>query len=127
MGTRAIINIRDESGESILHLYSQWDGYPSGVGKALAVFLGGIRLVNGLTGKEHGSVANGMGCLAAQVVSHFKTEVGSIYIVNKNTHDGIDYTYEVFENRVVVRNYDSQIMFQGSWDDFSDFCHDDDR
>jgi hypothetical protein len=126
MGTRAIINIHDEDRESILHLYSQWDGYPSGVGKALAVFLGGIRLVNGLTGKESGPVANGMGCLAAQVVSHFKTEVGSIYIVNKNTQ-GVDYTYEVFEDRVIVKNYSGQIMFQGSWDDFSDFCHDDDR
>jgi hypothetical protein len=127
MGTRAIVNIFDEDRKSLVCMYSQWDGYPSGLGKTLAAFLGGIRLVNGLTGKEKGPVANGMGCLAAQIVKHFKNEVGSIYIINEKDDWGIDYTYEVYDNKVRVKNYGGEVIFLGSWEDFSDFCHDDDR
>lgn len=131
MGTRAIVNVYDVVDNfnegKIVSIYSQWDGYPSGIGRELSVFLNNIHLVNGFTRQETRRIANGMGCLAAQIVSHFKKEVGSFYLVscNENEH-GQDYTYDVYQDKVRVTNYSGEVIFLGSWEDFSDFCIDDD-
>lgn len=123
MGTRALIKVYDESNMAIACLYSQWDGYPSGLGTDLAVFLNGIKLVNGISGSETVSVANGMGCLAAQMIVHFKKAVGSYYLVDPKQDHGQEYVYEVHQNKVRVSNYNGEVIYLGSWSLFSDFCN----
>ncbi len=72
MGTRCLTYVY-EVNEPIVCLYRQFDGYPSGHGAELGDFLKGIQLGNGIAGKpEMGTFANGMGCLAAQLIAHFK-------------------------------------------------------
>jgi len=122
MGTRALVNVRDEGGSVILCMYSQFDGYPSGLGSDLAKFLKNIKLVNGFTGKEPLPVANGMGCLAAQLVAYFKKEVGQYYLVDPTVEHGEDYIYDITEKKVKVRNYRDEILFDDSWYLFREFC-----
>lgn len=121
MGTRALTFVYDESKNPVLCLYSQWDGYPSGHGQDLAAFLDSIQLINGFTGKETGPVANGMGCLAALLVSHLKKEVGSYYIVDPGVDHGQDYEYHIYEKEVVVKD-PAHIIFKGDWHQLSEFC-----
>lgn len=123
MGTRALIKIRDESTSVVACLYSQWDGYPSGLGVELSAFLNGIKLVNGFTGQESGPVANGLGCLAAQMVVHFKKQVGSYYLVDSKQDHGQEYVYDVYGDKVKVTNYAGEIIYSGPWNLFSDFCY----
>lgn len=84
MGTRSLTFFRDTSfDEDVLLavIYKQYDGYPTGYGAELKEFLTGFTVTNGIS-SDSGKSANGMGCLAAQVIAHFKTEngVGGIYM-----------------------------------------------
>jgi len=78
MGTRALTFVYDGD-KPIVNLYRQYDGYPTGHGAELAQFLDGFKIVNGI-GAEKTRIANGMGCLAAQMVAHFKDSVGGFYM-----------------------------------------------
>ena len=92
MGTRSL-TVFKEHGKEIVVLYRQYDGHPSSHGEELKQFLLGFSVVNGLTG-ERTKVANGMGCLAAQVVAHFKTEPGNFYLYSADSRDcGEEYIY----------------------------------
>jgi hypothetical protein len=73
MGTRSLTRINIANGDRIINLYRQFDGYPSGHGKELFEFLNGFEIVNGYSGNEGPKAANGAGCLAAQLVTHFKS------------------------------------------------------
>jgi hypothetical protein len=89
-------------------MYRQFDGYPSGHGAELAEFLASGKMVNGLSGDDT-SVFNGMCCLAAQMVAHFKKEPGGIYLMvpTPGADHGQEYEYHVrFEDylRVKVRD-----------------------
>lgn len=96
MGTRSLTVVKDE-GLEIITLYRQYDGYPSGHGEELVEFLKPFSIVNGLSGKRE-KVANGMGCLAAQIVAHLKTEPGGIYIYPPGSRDcGEEWIYTVYE------------------------------
>lgn len=123
MGTRSLTFVYDHD-EAVLNLYRQFDGYPEGHGAELAEFLTGIEAVtNGISMGETRRTANGMGCLAAQLVAHFKNSVGGFYIHSVTSTDcGQDYEYHVYENRVVVKNYNGKELFDGDWDQFSGFC-----
>ena len=122
MGTRSLTFVYNERGEAIVNLYRQYDGYPSGHGAELAEFLAGKRIVNGLSG-DTSMVFNGMGCLAASLVAHFKQSAGGFYIYAvTNTDCWQDYEYHVYENKIVVKNFNSQEMFSGDWESFSKFC-----
>ena len=123
MGTRALVKVYDEGNDVVSCIYSQWDGYPSGLGVDLAAFLNSIKLVNGYTGKEMGPVANGMGCLAGQLVVHLKKQVGSYYMVSPNQDHGEEYTYDIYQNKVRVSNHDKEVLYLGPWDGFSEFCN----
>lgn len=57
--------------------YQQFDGYPEGWGQKLYEFLAGFAVGNGLS-SERVKVANGAGCLAAQMVAFFKTRPGGL-------------------------------------------------
>lgn len=127
MGTRSVTWVYETNLEPVLALYGQYDGYPQGVGSKIAEFLKPLKLVNGF-GLNPVNEANGMGCLAAQLVAAFKQKVGGYYIVSPAGNNyGQDYEYHIYSDRVIVKNWDQQVIFQGTWSQFSDFCYDDDQ
>ena len=117
MGTRSVTTLY-EGDKPLLAFYRQMDGYPSGHGQELVDFLKGIEMVNGIQmGGEPPKLqqANGAGCLAAQILTHFKTgvinytygqdgtkiregdNVGSIYVVPIGQTE--EYNYDVVVNK----------------------------
>jgi len=102
MGTRHLTIIKDNDDTEIAVMYGQWDGYISGYGKDLKKFLNGFYIVNGYTknDEEEGvKSANGMGCLAAQIVAHFKKKIGSFHLEPSGTRGiGEEYIYTVYVN-----------------------------
>jgi hypothetical protein len=103
MGTRSLTTFietyKDKDGKKkktkLCTMYRQFDGYPSGHGSELAEFLSKGKLVNGLGLDNKGLVFNGIGCLSAQVISHFKGDTaGGFYMVNGINH-GEEYRYEI--------------------------------
>lgn len=93
MGTRSLTTVFDENNRPLLSLYRQYDGYYEGHGEELAAFLKERTVVNGFGLNSGPTVSNGMGCLAASLVAHFKKEIGSFYIVNPS--DKQEYNYEI--------------------------------
>lgn len=121
MGTRSLTFVYDGD-RPLINLYRQFDGYPSGHGAELAEFLAGKRIVNGLSG-DTSMVFNGMGCLAAQLVAHFKQSAGGFYIHSvEDTDCWQDYEYHVYEDSVTVKRHDGEVLFNGAWREFADFC-----
>jgi hypothetical protein len=136
MGTRALTFVYDGN-KPIVNLYRQYDGYPTGHGAELAEFLNGFTIVNGI-GAETTRTANGMGCLAAQIVAHFKESVGGFYIHSVDaTECGQDYEYHVYQKdkelrvRVTDRGCNmfgltmsdtNDSIFDGSVAEFVTFC-----
>ena len=122
MGTRCLTYVY-EGNSPLVCLYRQFDGYPSGHGAELANFLKGIKLGNGIADNpKMGKFANGMGCLAAQLVVHFKKSVGGFYIHLVTDSSGVDYEYHVYANKVVVKDSDEVVVFSGSRKDFAEYC-----
>ena len=122
MGTRCLTYVY-EGNSPLVCLYRQFDGYPSGHGAELANFLKGIKLGNGIADNpKMGKFANGMGCLAAQLVAHFKKSVGGFYIHLVTDSSGVDYEYHVYANKVVVKDSDEAVVFSGSRKDFAEYC-----
>lgn len=97
MGTRSLTKFygNGKSKKPFAVMYRQMDGYPEGHGKELAAFLAKLGRVNGISDFK-APIANGIHCLAAQVVEHFKDGVGSIYLMDAGDH-GQDFEYEVRE------------------------------
>ena len=99
MGTRCLTKVYDEQGHMLINMYRQFDGYPTGHGAELAEFLNNGRMVNGLimTKTPQELVFNGAGCLAAQLVAHFKQEPGGFYLYPTNIEDcGQDFEYHIY-------------------------------
>ena len=105
MATRGIVRFaKREEGVSFnehpenveVQIYNHYDSYPEGLGLDLAKFMCDFRVVNGL-GRDEGKVANGMGCLAAQLIADMKKKPGNVY-VEKPYKDRawIDYVYYVW-------------------------------
>jgi len=128
MGTRSLTyvyeNYKNEQGnkveEPIIALYRQYDGYPTGHGAELADYLNGMYVVNGLgLDQKDQKVANGMGCLAAQLVANFKTEAGQFYLHAPvlNRDDWQEYEYHIQQDRIFVYSYDKEI-FSGTWQEY---------
>jgi hypothetical protein len=122
MGTRSLTFVYDGD-VPVINIYRQYDGYPSGHGHELAQFLDSKTLVNGF-GKQNSFEANGMGCLAAQLIVQLKHGVGGIYIYPVSSTDCFqDYEYHVYEDRVVVKD-PTAVIFEGTWEEFGRFCLD---
>lgn len=102
MGTRSntlVIDTGYKPEVIFVNMYRQMDGYPSGHGKDLAEFLMPFTMVNGMGLRDTRKIANGVGCLAAQIVAHFKTGPGHIYLDTPTKKAcGNDYTYIVRAN-----------------------------
>ena len=125
MGTRHLTYVYEDSDTILLCMYGQWDGYPTGHGADLAEFLNSFdAIVNGIPVGDKRKMANGMGCLAAQLVGHFKKDAGSFYIYPpKLGHDcWQEYEYHIRPNSVKVTDGDGYSLFNGTWQDFADFC-----
>ena len=119
MGTRSLTFVYDGD-KAIINMYRQFDGYPSGHGAELAEFLISGEMVNGFSDKN-AKQFNGMGCLAASMIAHFKNSVGGFYIHAVTDTDCFqDYEYHVFEDKVVVKN-PTEVIFSGSWKEFLSF------
>jgi hypothetical protein len=141
MGTRSLTFVYDEQ-DVIINMYRQYDGYPSGHGLELAEFLAPFRLVNGIPvgrDKTGDRIANGMGCLAAQLVSNFKVgEAGQFYLYPATATDcGQDYEYHIYKDaeglrvRITDRGCNmfgltmsdkNDAIFDGTLAEFTEFC-----
>jgi hypothetical protein len=129
MGTRSLTYVYeryDNNNTPVVCMYRQYDGYLEGHGLELATFLTRGRLVNGLSGKDQ-IVFNGMGCLAAQMVAHFKKESGNFYLHSTESDQdcGQEYEYHVFYDRVVVYSVgtnNNNVLFEGTWMEFFNMC-----
>lgn len=87
MGTRSNTVVRERwdaehDFRPVVNIYRQMDGYPSVQGKAIAQYLTGLTVVNGIGLAETKRIANGAGDLAAQLVVVLKSDqpVGGIYL-----------------------------------------------
>ena len=108
MGTRSLTRVietwNDEKTnklkkQTLVCMYRQFDGYPSGMGSDLAEFINGGKLVNGISPSETERVFNGMGCLAAQMVAHFKDGAGGYYLYPTNVGKvWQEYEYEIIQH-----------------------------
>ena len=122
MGTRSLTFVYDGD-VPVINIYRQYDGYPSGHGHELAQFLDSKTLVNGY-GEQNSVEANGMGCLAAQLIVQLKHGVGGIYIYPVSSTDCFqEYEYHVYEDKVVVKD-PTAVIFEGTWEEFAQFCLD---
>lgn len=124
MGTHAVTYVYDDEDMIITAFYKHFDGYPSNYGLDLAIFLNKIHIVNGINNnRKLFETANGMDCLAAQLIVKFKQEVGDIYMINPHVIDTPhDYVYHVYRDTVAVTD-SSNTLFVGTWNDFFDFCN----
>lgn len=133
MGTRGItkvfdasINHKKQQKNIIINLYRQYDSYLTCHGKELSEFLLSGVLVYGYTDKKTRQF-NGMGCLAAQLVTEFKKGVGNFYLYpTKMVMDcWQEFEYFVYSDGVEVYdsayNKDSVPIFIGSYLQFSYF------
>ena len=122
MGTRSLTFVYDGD-VPVINIYRQYDGYPSGHGHELAQFLDSKNLVNGF-GEQNSFEANGMGCLAAQLIVQLKHGVGGIYIYPVSSTDCFqEYEYHVYEDKVIVKD-PTAVIFEGTWEEFAQFCLD---
>lgn len=135
MGTRSntvIINTGHTPEVVLVNMYRQMDGYPDGHGLDLFEFLKDMQICNGYGAEQNkGRWANGMGCLAAQIVEHFKKEagLGGIYLNNpaEKKYDN-DYAYIIRGNtykpgplHIEVQSWGEKV-FEGSVTEFGVFC-----
>jgi len=131
MGTRSLTTFNDEwKNEEIAVVYRQYDGYPQGHGRELFEFLNEMVVVNGIGFNNPPKVANGMDCLAAQVISHFKgNEVGGIYLHKSGTRDiGEQYIYTIYfsEKTLMIKmsnTYDENESFDGTIKEFGEWLN----
>ena len=119
MATRGIVRFaKREAGVSFnehpekIHtqIYHHYDSYPDHLGVGIAKFLSDIRVVNGIGSRKGTVLANGIGCLAAQVLTHLKLgrhyelekneiQQGNIYLDWPNTDRGdIEYCYYIWSD-----------------------------
>jgi hypothetical protein len=112
------LTVVQEDNKDVMVMYRQYDGYPDGHGQELAEFLKGVSIGSGISGdKEMGSFANGLGCLAAQIVAHFKTQAGGFYLYPSGTRDcGEEFTYIVTakDGKPWIKVHEGTVAFFGS-------------
>ena len=120
MGTRSITNIFDKDwdsetkrGKLLCTLYRQYDGNPCGHGQNLFDIINPLKMVNGFT-FDGAPQANGMGCLAAQIIAGLKDGVGNVYVYPSGSNDcGEEYIYNLWLFKGGVR----MSIIQVGWGD----------
>lgn len=130
MGTRSLTFVHDgPTSRPFFNMYRQYDGYPSGHGAELAEFLKPFTMVNGIGLLEDHKIANGAGCLAAQLVAHFKNGPGGFYIQPSSATDcGQDYEYHIYADlsgitlKVFSVGTRKDLLFNGTVEAFEQWC-----
>ena len=130
MGTRSLTVFNNEMDNSeIVVLYRQYDGYPTGHGRDLLSFLNNMEIVDGISNTEKRRIANGMGCLSAQVVAHLKEAPGDFYLHSAGTRDiGEEFIYTLYyteELRIKVQDTydDGSDLFDGNMKSFKNWMN----
>ena len=107
--------------KAVVNMYRQYDGYPDGHGIDLAEFLKDIKIVNGIQYPSNELIANGSGCLAAQMIKHFKDGVGNIYLqTHDNENRGEEYIYTLYPKKneptyiAIYEVYEQKCIFVGT-------------
>jgi len=125
MSTNCCTVVKNEQDEVLLVMRRHWDGYPEGHGIELAEFLASKNVVDGLTlDQDKSKIANGIECLAAQIVAHFKKEPGGFYLSSFESLDSEwDYSYTVtIRGKTIylcVRDeYSEETIYDGSVNEF---------
>ena len=121
MSTRALVKFVNKKGKNVATIYKHFDGYPEGFGLDLANFLSDMVIVEGIDLVHKGHVANGMECLAAQVVAFFKQGVGDVYLYPSDTLESdtdVNYVYIIKDKGdgdilFIVYN-GSRVLFSGN-------------
>ena len=149
MGTRSLTRIfntyKNENKNKqvkiqLVNMYRQYDGYPEGHGTELADFLKSGKVVNGIgSTNETERLFNGAGCLAAQMIAHFKNGAGGFYIEPITAKDcGQEFEYEVIVDfdtkRVTMKCFEigyinkkgeykngKKLLFEGKPSEFDEF------
>jgi hypothetical protein len=100
MGTRSVTRVHDGDKKSpvLVAIYQQYDGYFEGVGENIQSFLKGMVVVNGISNDTPEKAANGMGCLAAQLVKFLKAGIGGTYIVPIDQTEEFNYDIYLLKN-----------------------------
>lgn len=98
MGTRSLVNIIDDNGNTLVTIYRQFDGYPDGMGLDLRRIIGNAKLCNGFgTGQEVPEWFNGILCFAAYLIGELKgKKIGNVYLMPPGSTDhGEEYVYTI--------------------------------
>ena len=139
MGTRALTVVKDKDDKEIICMYSQCDGYISGHGAELFEFLKDRTVLNGIPLRPApAKSANGIYCLAAQIVAYFKEGLGGIYLYpppSENVEQSYNYTVYIKEGKIClsanVGGKSGSILFDGIVDAVTEEqflkCEDDDE
>lgn len=117
MGTRCMTIVKDRNDKDLVVLYRQFDGYLDGHGSDLKEHFQGFTIGNGLPAGDCSHFANGMNCLAAQVVAAFKADAGGFYLYPADTRGcGEEYVYEISDGggKIALKIYDEPMTFFGS-------------
>ena len=127
MGTRSIVHVKDGR-KTIVTLYRQYDGYPSGMGDDIKRILndGKIDILNGYNGSSKiPAQFNGMGCLAAFLIGELKEQkIGNVYIIPTNSSGhGEEFVYTISQKNGQVHikvqdAWNKVILFNGPLKDF---------
>jgi hypothetical protein len=125
MGTRSLTLVKDGKA-TILIMYQQYDGYPSGVGAEYKKLFQGWRLCNGFGGTESTETkwSNGLQCFAATLVAKTKSKIGNVYLYPTSAKDcgqQYVYTFSEKESRLWLRLTTSDpkhVLYNGFLDDF---------
>jgi hypothetical protein len=127
MGTRSLTHVKSDGLESdtLVTVYRQYDGYISGMGEDIKSILnnGNCKLLNGFMTHSNPAYFNGMGCLAAYLISKLKVEIGNVYIYPPNSIEcSEEYTYTVYavgENvHIKAIDWEGLTIYQGALKDF---------
>jgi len=129
MGTRALVKFIEDK-KTLVTLYRQYDGYPTGLGQDLLNSLnkGKVTITNGYGSKDTSPAAfNGIGCLAAYLVGVLKhrldrpnekgNSIGNVYLMpanTKNVGEEFIYTLSTIDGKLFIEiNGYGKVIYNG--------------
>ena len=121
MGTRGTIlwvnKYSNGEEKPFCKLYNQYDSYLEGLGKEIATWILGKKIVNGYTlaQEQAGNYANGFEDLATLFIADYKHGIGGLHLIeptlDHSTNELCDYNYEI------VYNWTLYLPEDGIWAD----------
>lgn len=104
-------------------LYQQYDGYFEWLGAQLCKLLSNMTIMNGYEQNKHKfhEVANGPGCLFAQIISYFKVDIGGAYLCDPNDYQlqGYNYYIDVVDDDIhLTVDGGGGEYFEGTFEEF---------